>query len=134
MKNEARNKFKLVLHCIMIITSVVPPELPMELSMAVTTSLAALSKVYIYCTEPFRIPFAGKVNICCFDKTGTLTQDRMLFAGFVNENDQLSMTIASPASHVVATCHSLVTIGNVFRGTDHCVMSPEYMCERHHFR
>eukprot|EP00002_Diphylleia_rotans_P031255 TRINITY_DN6487_c0_g1_i1.p1 TRINITY_DN6487_c0_g1~~TRINITY_DN6487_c0_g1_i1.p1 ORF type:complete len:1188 (+),score=202.34 TRINITY_DN6487_c0_g1_i1:53-3616(+) len=117
LQDESRSRYYLALNCIMIITSVIPPELPMELSLAVNNSLLALSRLGVFCTEPFRIPYGGKVDICCFDKTGTLTSDQLSLKGLAvlgasaSECKLIATDELPPsAERIIGGCHSLIQL------------------------
>ncbi|KAL1529584.1 hypothetical protein AB1Y20_000527 [Prymnesium parvum] len=108
-----RTTHELLLKCVIIITSVVPRSLPMQTAMAVNTALMALMKAGIFCTEPYRVPFAGKIDSVLFDKTGTLTTDQLVPVKIVNAdspNERQVSDAGTPAAVVLAGCHSLISI------------------------
>eukprot|EP00768_Dysnectes_brevis_P009643 gnl/Dysnectes_brevis/98_a118_4331.p1 GENE.gnl/Dysnectes_brevis/98_a118_4331~~gnl/Dysnectes_brevis/98_a118_4331.p1 ORF type:complete len:1360 (+),score=358.64 gnl/Dysnectes_brevis/98_a118_4331:61-4080(+) len=89
----------LVLQCLLIFVSVIPPELPVELSLSVTAALGELRKKHVYCTEPFRVPLAGVLRVCCFDKTGTLTNEKVDVLGIAHPEQAASQAPApAPAA------------------------------------
>ncbi|KAG5184553.1 hypothetical protein JKP88DRAFT_354404 [Tribonema minus] len=117
------SRYQLLLHCMLIITSVIPPELPMQMALAVNSSLLTLMKMHVFCTEPYRIP----VDICLFDKTGTLTTDELVAVGVAPPQGMpppetpeagqqapkmvVPMAKAPPAAALVlAGCQSLVVV------------------------
>ena len=53
LQREGAFTYKLLLRCIIIITSVVPAELPIELSLTINNSLFFLQSKRIVCIEPF---------------------------------------------------------------------------------
>lgn len=96
----------------MIVTMVVPTELPMVLSMAINNALVDLAAAKIFCSEAFRVPLAGSLSICCFDKTGTLTRDDYRWLGIARRGTELvAPQNAVPAELLaVGGCHSLALI------------------------
>ena len=125
LKDEERNKYKLLLRCIIILTSVVPPELPMELSLAVNYSMMEIIKKAIFCTEPFRLPLAGMVDVCCYDKTGTLTSDELILEGCVGIDKSKGKEIVPVKEiqsinvapiHIIGGCHTLARVDDKIIG------------------
>jgi len=123
-QDENRSKYELLLHCILIVTNVIRPELPMQMALAVNNSLMTLMRMHIFCTEPYRVPLAGKLDAALFDKTGTLTTDELVAAGVCqpsklktvkgNEDEKELLTqmnkVSGAAALVLAGCHSLVLV------------------------
>ena len=122
MKDEDRSKEKLFLRCILIITTVVPPELPMILTLAVNNSILYLQKKRIFVSEPKKIPLGGKVSVIAFDKTGTLTEDKFVFEGIVDDLQNYKSVKkdfgkAAPENcWVLAGCHSLISVERELTG------------------
>eukprot|EP00941_MAST-03F_sp_MAST-3F-sp1_P000457 g457.t1 len=121
-----RTTHELLLKCVIIITSVVPRGLPLQMAMAVNTALLNLTKAGLFCTEPYRVPYAGKISHCLFDKTGTITTDTLSPVGVVGVDAEPDTELqngvrktsavhdaSGEAALVLSSCHSLVHVKDV---------------------
>eukprot|EP01027_Heterolobosea_sp_BB2_P018893 GEZU01026547.1.p1 GENE.GEZU01026547.1~~GEZU01026547.1.p1 ORF type:complete len:1107 (+),score=113.23 GEZU01026547.1:410-3322(+) len=120
---------RIIIQCLDLVTIVVPPTLPVAMTVGTAYALRRLKKQKIYCISPPRVNFAGTVKLMCFDKTGTLTEDDLdLFGIRPTSPPQSSSTssccfdlLVQDCSHFsnednlfrcLATCHSLVYIND----------------------
>ena len=82
-----RSHFRIFLSVSHILTSVVPPEFPLVLSIAVTLSVGSLMRKGIKCTD-----FAKVAEVCdlvAFDKTGTVTENGVSLESWVEGSNEL---------------------------------------------
>jgi cation-transporting ATPase 13A2 len=63
-----------------MVTIVVPPALPLAITVGTMYAIVALRRKGVGCIAPSKVNVAGKVNAFCFDKTGTLTTEGLNFA------------------------------------------------------
>ncbi len=112
-----------------MITIVVPPALPLALTVGTMFALIALRRRNIYCISPARVNLAGKINCFVFDKTGTLTTDGLALSEIrpVSQRETASSAVfAAPVSTqedlprdllaCIACCHSLTFVSGKLAG------------------
>ncbi|KAG5450856.1 putative cation-transporting ATPase 13A3 [Clonorchis sinensis] len=107
-----------------LVTIVVPPALPVAMTVGIVFAQRRLRSQDIYCINPGAINVCGVVSVTCFDKTGTLTEDGLDLWGVV-PNDQGNFgepqfkpheLERGPLIETMATCHSLTLIEGVLSG------------------
>lgn len=105
-----------------LITIVIPPALPMAMTVGILYALQRLKHHKIFCISPRSINISGVLNCICFDKTGTLTEDGLDMKGVVpvsrssgTEAKLCQMTTPDMLPHdhllyAMAACHSITII------------------------
>ncbi|CAM9239935.1 unnamed protein product [Ectocarpus sp. 12 AP-2014] len=140
LKSQAVSGFRLLVQqCVRILSAVVPGDLSFELNQCLRNGVRSLQNGHaLACTEPFRIPLAGKVDVCLFDKTGTITSDKLRAETLVTPQSLRpnSPPVAVSLGHsarsggtaagserpglaaevVVGGCHSLMDVDGVLHG------------------
>jgi len=122
----------IIVRALDLITVVVPPALPVTLTIGINFALGRLRGKSIYCISPQRVNVGGKLDLMCFDKTGTLTEEGLdvlgvrvslrhldRFSDVLPDADSLmddstssalKLDTMRAALYTMATCHSLRSV------------------------
>lgn len=103
-----------------IISTAIPPILPLTFSVGIGYSFGRLKKKKINCIDQEAINASGRVSVICFDKTGTLTTEQMTLVTTFDYKDMSPKARPTELPLVfqtcLATCHSLAYINKEFYG------------------
>ncbi|KAH8860139.1 putative cation-transporting ATPase 13A3 [Schistosoma japonicum] len=107
-----------------LITVVVPPALPVVMTVGAVLAQRRLRSHGIFCVNPNVINVCGVIDVACFDKTGTLTEDGLDMWGIIPYEDGIfkdpelepSKLDNGPLKECLATCHSLTLIEGTLSG------------------
>ncbi|CAH8576479.1 unnamed protein product [Schistosoma turkestanicum] len=125
-----KDLYYIILRPLDLVTIVIPPILPVAMSVGIVFAQRRLRNHGIYCINPSVMNVCGVINLTCFDKTGTLTEDGLDLWGVIPNKDGVlgkpefepSKLGHGPLIECMATCHSLTRIDGVLSG-DHMLTS-----------
>ncbi|KAJ2994897.1 hypothetical protein HDV02_001263 [Globomyces sp. JEL0801] len=109
-----------------LITIAVPPALPLILTVGIGFSIQRLKLLKIFCIDPERLNFAGRLDTMCWDKTGTLTVSNLIFAGVDRKQQEVEVDglkfhhsfilNENSLERLMITCHGLNQQGDKLTG------------------
>jgi cation-transporting ATPase 13A2 len=106
-----------------LITIVIPPALPIAMTIGTSFALRRLKKNNIYCISPIRVNVCGRIDLMCFDKTGTLTEDTLHVYSSRPSSQKLFLPqlldISQSSTHLLdcfVNCHSITKHNGEFIG------------------
>ncbi|PRP86428.1 hypothetical protein PROFUN_05347 [Planoprotostelium fungivorum] len=106
-----------------LITIVVPPGLPVAMTIGTGFSMHRLKRENIFCISPVRVNVSGRVSVMCFDKTGTLTEEGLDVLGVhPSENGTFSRMVERSGDilgkllYAMTSCHSITVLEDTFIG------------------
>ena len=83
-RNNGETKSHLFENILDLLTVVIPPSLPLSLTLGTFYYQYSLINKKISCSGVYRLMAAGKINKLIFDKTGTLTEEDLELYGYIS--------------------------------------------------
>lgn len=99
-----------------LLTIVVPPVLPLVMTIGTSFSIFRLKQLNISCISLPAVNAAGRVSVVCFDKTGTITEDSMILKGAHTTELVPPDTTSFEFQENMCTCNSLTYIREEIQG------------------